>query len=32
MKESDYSDEMIVKALKEAVKSQVLNFRYVEGY
>ena len=30
-KESDYSDEMIVKALKEAVKSQVLNFRYVEG-
>lgn len=30
-KESNYSDEMIVKALKEAVKSQVLNFRYVEG-
>ena len=22
---------MIVKALKEAVKSQVLNFRYIEG-
>lgn len=30
-KESNYSDEMIIKALKEAVKSQVLNFRYVEG-
>lgn len=30
-KEANYSDEMIVKALKEAVKSQVLNFRYVEG-
>lgn len=30
-KESNYDDEMIVKALKEAVKSQVLNFRYIEG-
>lgn len=30
-KESNYSDEMIIKALKEAVKSQVLNFRYIEG-
>lgn len=30
-KEANYSDDMIVKALKEAVKSQVLNFRYVEG-
>lgn len=30
-KESNYSDEMIVKALKEAVKSQILNFRYIEG-
>lgn len=30
-KNSNYSDEMIVKALKEAVKSQVLNFRYIEG-
>lgn len=29
-KESNYSDEMIIKALKEAVKSQVLNFRYIE--
>lgn len=29
-KNSNYSDEMIVKALKEAVKSQVLNFRYIE--
>lgn len=30
-KNCNYSDEMIVKALKEAVKSQVLNFRYIEG-
>lgn len=30
-KNANYSDEMIVKALKEAVKSQVLNFRYIEG-
>ena len=30
-KESNYDDEMIVKALKEGVKSQVLNFRYIEG-
>lgn len=30
-KESNYDDKMIVKALKEAVKSQVLNFRYIEG-
>lgn len=30
-KNSNYSDEMIIKALKEAVKSQVLNFRYIEG-
>lgn len=30
-KENNYDDEMIVKALKEAVKSQVLNFRYIEG-
>ena len=30
-KNFNYSDEMIVKALKEAVKSQVLNFRYIEG-
>lgn len=29
-KESNYSDDMIVKALKEAVKSQVFNFRYIE--
>ena len=26
-----YHGELIVKALKEAVKSQVLNFRYIEG-
>lgn len=26
-----YQDEMIVMALKEAVKGQVLNFRYIEG-
>lgn len=30
-KETGYEDELIVKALKEAVKSQVLNFRYIEG-
>ena len=30
-KNCEYSDEMIIKALKEAVKSQVLNFRYIEG-
>ena len=30
-KNCEYSDEMIIKALKEAVKSQVLNFRYTEG-
>lgn len=30
-KNCNYSDEMIVKALNEAVKSQVLNFRYIEG-
>ena len=30
-KNCNYSDEMIVKALKEAVKSQVLNFGYIEG-
>ena len=30
-KNCEYGDEMIVKALKEAVKSQVLNFRYIEG-
>lgn len=30
-KESNYDDKIIVKALKEAVKSQVLNFRYIEG-
>lgn len=30
-KNCNYSDDMIVKALKEAVKSQVLNFRYIEG-
>ena len=29
-KNSNYSDDMIVKALKEAVKSQVFNFRYIE--
>lgn len=29
--EQGYEEEMIIKALKEAVKSQVLNFRYIEG-
>ena len=29
-KNSNYSDDMIVKALKEAVKSQVFNCRYIE--
>jgi len=29
-KRSGYDDDMILDALKEAVKSQVLNFRYVE--
>ena len=29
-KRSGYDDEMIVDALKEAAKSNVLNFRYVE--
>ena len=30
-KNCNYSDDMIVKALKEAVKSQILNFRYIDG-
>ena len=30
-KEQGYSDERILLALKEAVKSQILNFRYIEG-
>ena len=29
--QSGYSEEMILKALKEAVKSQVLTLRYIEG-
>lgn len=29
--EFGYSDEMLIKALKEAVKSQVLSFRYMEA-
>ena len=30
-KNTGYDDDMIIKALKEAVKSSVLNFRYIEG-
>ena len=29
--QSGYSEEIILKALKEAVKSQVLTLRYIEG-